>query len=204
MKKHFLFPSLAILVPFLINGMANSADLWPMKIGQKFIYKRTDSANPPNSWNNEMEVIKKENVCSKEYFKIRIHNYSNEGETEYLYGRSTENQFCDCEPDSGIECCVDASAPVGTTWTCGDELSQIMETETVTVPFGGPFTAVVFRKHNEDEENLPYWYQYNYTVPGLGYVKEVDWWNDNPPITTELVEIQYPAMPGIPLLLLGE
>jgi hypothetical protein len=55
------------------------------------------------------------------------------------------------------------------------------------------FTACVNRKHNEDEPDIPYWFQYLYIVPGVDMVKEVDWWNDNPPITMELVEMQYPS-----------
>jgi hypothetical protein len=68
MKRRFLFSSLAILIPFLINGLANSADLMPMKIGQKFIYTDTDSADPPDSHAAELTVIEKVRVCYNVYF----------------------------------------------------------------------------------------------------------------------------------------
>ncbi len=92
--------------------------------------------------------------------------------------------------------------------TCEGETAEVMEPETVNIPFGGPFQACVVRKHTENEPDLPYWYIYHYAVPGVGMVKEVDWWQDSPPVTTELVEIQYPpssrSMPWIPLMLLDD
>ncbi len=69
-----------------------------------------------------------------------------------------------------------------------------MESEELSVSFGGPFTACVNRKHNEGEPGIPYWYQYFYIVPDLGMVKEVDWRNDTPPRNTELVGIQDPCV----------
>jgi len=191
MKRRFLFSSLAILVPFLINGIANSVDLFPMKIGKIFIYKAKDSADPPNSWNFEFRVIKKVSMCSNDYFYIQIWNNENKGEIDDYYVRSTENNIYECDTDSGVECSEFRSGTVGTTWTCEDELFQIMEPETVTVPYGGPFTAVVNRSHVEDEPDIPYWFQYLYFVPGLGWVKQVDYWYDNPPMVFELTRICY-------------
>ena len=180
--------------------------LAPMRIGQKFIYKKTDSANPPNSWNFELRVIKEVSMCSNDYFHFQIWNDDNEGEVEDGYARSTENNIYECDTDSGVECSTFGSGTVGTTWTCGDSVIEIMESEEVSVPYGGPYTSVVNKKYNKTENSPP---RYVYFVPRLGWVKQVDYWTENPPPSIlELVEIQYPsssrAMPWIPLMLLDD
>ena len=187
MKRHFLFSLLAILVPFLINGMANSADLFPMKIGQKLIYTRTDSADPPNIWNTELRVIEKVRMCSNDYFHIQSWNYDDEGEIEDVYARSDENNIYRCDTDSGVECSSLGIGPVGATWTCGDDEIEIMPSVVVSVPYGD-YTAVVNKKYNT-AENSPPWIEY--FVPGLGIVQELDHWNDNPPMVMELIRICY-------------
>jgi hypothetical protein len=99
---------------------------------------------------------------------------------EHTYFRSTDNAVSECDPDSDMLCIMAACGPKGTTLNCGDEVIEIIESKEISVPFGGPFTAWVNRKHNEDEPGILYWFQYLYIVPGVGMIKEVDWWNDTP------------------------
>jgi len=188
MKKHFLFSSLAILVLFLINGLANSADLMPMKIGLKFIYKETESTDPPNSWFAELRVIGKVRMCSNDYFHFQAWNFNNEGEIEDHYARSTENNIYECDTDSKIECSSFGNGTAGTTWTCGDNFIEIMEPAEISVPYGGSYTAIVNRIYNYVEKSP---HRFEYFVPGLGYAKAVDYWYDNPPGVMELIRICY-------------
>jgi hypothetical protein len=79
----------------------------------------------------------------------------------------------------------------GTTWTFpqqyGTETVTIMPDEEVTVPYGGPYQAHVYRhQYTEGEYTSPFWY--SYVVPGLSAVKDVDYRGEagRPP----LVEVQ--------------
>ena len=168
---------------------ANADLLWPMQVGQKSVFTRTDSDVPPNSWTVTLEVMEGVTMCSENYFHVHRWNYRNYGETVDLYFRSTENADYGCT--SGVECIDFQSGEVGEKWTsCGDtEVTEIMASETVTVPYGGPYMAIVSRVYNEATMSS---YCYHYIVPGLGLVKEVDYRTDNPPRTLELVEIQVP------------
>ena len=185
MKRQFIFSSLALLVPFLIIGISNSADLFTFKVGQKFIYIRTNSAEPPDLWFSELRVIEEVTVCYNDYFHFQLWNYNNESDIENHYNRSTENNIYVCDTVSGIECSAIGNGAVGTTWTCGDDFIEIMEPEQVNVPYGGPYTAVVNRKYNYIE-NSPH--RFEYIVPGMGWVKQVDYWDDNPPAFLDLVQ----------------
>lgn len=191
--KVFLF----VLLFFLISTPVTAELLMPMQVGQILEFTRTDSLN--NSWNVEVTILNKEIRDSKTYFHARQWNYRNDGELEDWYFRSTDDALYFWGADG--ENALIRSGTVGETWTVGDEVTTIMESESVTVPFGGPYTAIVNRK-NKVGSNA-YWYEY--VVPGLGFVKEVDYNTANAPKVNELIRIRYnKALPWIPLLLLDD
>lgn len=194
-KRYFVL----ILIMFLLPLTSYADLLWPMQVGQKFIYQRTDGSNPPNSWSMSLKVIEKVTMCSEDYYLCQRWNYGNNDGTVEMYFRSTENAVYMC--DEGVECIIMQIGPVGTTWTCGDSVTEIIQPENITVPYGGPYVVTVNKKHNNESPPGCYWYEY--ISQGLGLVKEVDYWNDNPPKTQELVAIEYlEKVNFIPYLLL--
>ena len=172
---------------------------WSMEVGQVYEYTRRDSTG--NSWSTTLEVLGTKIFNDKSYFHLRQSNYR-PGEVDEFYWRSTENAIYSWH-DTG-ETLDWQIGPTGTVWTHGDTVTEIMGVESVTVPYGGPYNAYKYRNYNSPESS-PYWY--NYLVPGFGFIKEVDYWTDNPPKIQELINIRMDtkkAMPWIPLLLLDE
>jgi len=164
------------------------------------IYSKTDSASTPNTWTVTGEAIEEVTLCSEDYTHVLISNYDDEGQTGDIYLRSTEIGSPDegayeCD---GTECRIFRDGPDGLEWTCGDTLYRIDSHQWVTVPYGGPYWAIVISKHDLfDEPGLPYWYGYNFIVPGFAMVKEIDYWTDNPPTIQELADIQIPSVPSL-------
>ena len=190
MKKDYIVSMLTILLSFLSSEVAISSDLlFPVVIGQKFFYERYYDAFSYNFWITEYEIIGEVNMCSENYTHLRRRNYIHNGETKDYYFRSTDTCIYVCI--SGVECCSLGIGPVGKTWTCGGDEIEIMPSAEVNISYGdyaGDYTAVVNKKYNT-VENSPPWV--TYLVPGLGIVKEVDYWNDYPPMTMELIKIKY-------------
>jgi len=74
------------------------------------------------------------------------------------------------------------------------KVKEIISIETVTVPFGTFDNAYVHRNFFDPDDptqpNSPYWYEY--VVPGVGLVEEVDYyWPEsmNPPTIAELARV---------------
>jgi hypothetical protein len=160
---------------------ANAATLWHLQVGQVWQSIRTDSLN--NSWNVELTILGQEVRDSQTYFHARQWNYRNDGQLVDWYFRSTEDAVYFW--GSGGENALIRSGAVGETWTVGDEVTTIMDPEQITVPYGGPYTAVVNRKNKVG--GSPYWYEY--VVPEIGWVQEVDYYTDNAPKINQLVSI---------------
>ena len=93
-------------------------------------------------------------------------------------------------------------APVGTAWSFYQEhdgldykFIEIVAIEQVTVPYGTFNEAYNHRRYrcaNSDGSGTrsPYWYEW--IVPGVGMVKEVDYWareTQVPPLTSELISV---------------
>ncbi len=196
----------AFIAGILSLGLLSTADaaLWPMEVGQIWTYTRTD--NNGLSWNVEISILEQVTHDSEQYFRFSNYNYINTGSTKENFVRSTADTVYFWEDGVGELALFRANEPVGTTWMLGDDEHQRMANESIHVPYFGQdaslndiyLEAFVFRGKNVVDDS-PYWYEY--FVPGIGLVREVDEWSDNPPTTLELVSIStVPILPAIWLL----
>lgn len=158
--------------------------LFPIETGLVMEYLAINEAG--QEWTITHQYLEEVYLGGNNYFHMREHNYT-PGETEDLYVRSDADGAYSWH---GISESLDFQiAPVGTSWTTpgtsGTDMIEIIGIESVSVPYGGPYEAYVYRKHNIDE-NSPYWYQY--WVPDLGQVRVIDYWEDYPQ-TMELISV---------------
>jgi hypothetical protein len=185
-KKFLLISGLVLWA-----GAAQAGDLLPLQTGMWTEFKKTDGLG--HQWTVRREVLQRVTVGNLIYYNIRQLNRDPYAETSVLVEeflmRSTETAVYINAGGTEILWCQVGSP--GTTWTFpqqnGTETVTIMPDETVTVPYGGPYQAHVYRHHyTENGVNSPYWY--SYVVPGLSAVKEVDYRGD--PGRPPLVEVQ--------------
>ncbi|MDM8537148.1 hypothetical protein QUF70_10370 [Desulfobacterales bacterium HSG17] len=176
-----------------------SSDLWPLRIGDVATAIRSDSTG--NEWSMRWEVVGKEIINSQTYYKYQRWNYRNNNDLNEGYVRSTKDA-CYGYYANGLEHIAYRKAPVGTQWSYfrgQDEeykyqVNEVVSIESVTVPLGFFEEAYVHRHYrctelNGDicENQSEDWFEY--VVPGLGIVKEVDYWTDNSPKIQNLVSI---------------
>jgi formylglycine-generating enzyme required for sulfatase activity len=157
--------------------------LWPLNVGEIWQYSREDVTGA--SWGVTFEALETVVFASNTYFHLLQSNYR-PGETEHMYVRSTANNIYMWDADSSTESAPFRLGQTGETWTTGDDVTVNLGVEATTVPYGGPYNAYVFRNKNV-AENSPYWFEY--IVPGVGLIKEVDYWTDNAPKIQSLVSI---------------
>jgi hypothetical protein len=186
-------PLLFILMSFFISVPAYAVDLFPMQVGMWWELDKHDSAVPQNNWTVRGQVLGTVTIGSQDYFNIGQWDYQ-PGVYREIPLRSTDQAVYIY--DGVSEHLVFQIAPVGTTWsnieTDGTQIREIISIETVTVPFGTFNNAYVHRNYFDPDDptqpNSPYWYEY--VVPGVGNVKEVDYYTDNnPPTVTELARV---------------
>jgi hypothetical protein len=177
---------------FLMNGTANAYDaLWPIQVGQKFIFHKYDGANPADTWTSTSEVVDEVSACSNTYYRFSLQNFENSGGTFNVDIRSTENQIYMCE--SGEQLLEWQDALVGTTWVRNDGWKQILQRNvTVSVPYGDYDNAIEIGSYKTYSPTFPAPHLYEYIVPGVGIVQTIDYWRPNPPWYSELSDIQYP------------
>jgi len=169
---------------FLISTPAFAELLWPLETGT--VYEFSNSDNSGANWTAQIGILEEATLGSKKYNHVRLRNYW-PGDLEDIYVRSTDTALYGWTGNG--EGLILKIGPVGTTFFDGtddDVFVEIIGIEPVTVPYGGPYTAYVYRKYDMSE-NSPFWY--NYLVPGLGMLKEVHYWSDNPPMVMELTRI---------------
>jgi hypothetical protein len=156
-------------------GVVQAGDLLPLQTGLWTEFKKTDGLG--HQWTVRREVQQRVVVGGVAYYNIRQLNrdpYDNATSEAFLM-RSTETAVYIYAGGSEILWCQ-IGAP-GTSWTFpqqyGTETVMIMPDEEVTVPYGGPYQAHVYRhQYTEEGYTSPFWY--SYVVPGLSAVKEVD------------------------------
>lgn len=178
-------------------GTTFAEPLFPLHVGLRWEFNRQD--NIGNEWTVYMEVDYQQTFDSLTYFHLQRLNYENDGALEDMdYFRSTEQAVYWYNP-SGPDYVVHQAAPVGTKWhyPLGDGdpdylVREIIAIEPVTVPYGTFDTAYKQRVYtclNPDtlEGKSTDWYEW--AVPGVGFVKQVNDWVDNPPATMELVDV---------------
>lgn len=173
----------ALVIVFGLSGFANGASLVPQDVGVWYEYNKHDSATPQNEWTVKLEVLDKVTVGTQEYSKIGEWGYDGSGDySEFLF-RSTETAVYSF--DGVSESLVWQIAPVGTQWDfphslgsqTGKTVKEIVSIEQVSVPYGTFGNAYVHQNYFDFEnpliDNSPYFYEY--IVPDVGLVKEIDY-----------------------------
>ncbi len=201
MKKIIFSPGLLFMITSLLISVSNvhAVDFWPMQVGSVYEYAKHDSATPQNNWTVQAEVLNTVTIGSYDYFNVKITElgvsdnvlFRSTADTIFYYGGGVERPFW-------------KSAPVGTTWSyldpdgVGTAFAEIVSVDTLpwetdkntlTVPYNSySFSDVyIHKKYYNTPDN--FWYEY--VVPGVGVVKDVDFGADNnPPHITELSQIR--------------
>ena len=202
----FVLTFVLVLLLAMVGTTFAEPSLFPTHVGVRMEYNRRDSIG--NEWTVQMELDHQKTIDSLTYFHLQRWNYGNDGAFEDLgYARSTEEAMYMYNP-SGPDDLVFQKAPVGTKWSfyfpdpASPELdyllTEITDIGPVTVPYGTFDTAYLHRKYScADPDDLSKGqspYHYEWIVPGVGFVKQVNFWGaDNPPLTMELVNVIIPA-----------
>lgn len=186
--------------------------LVPLQVGVDYEYARFDSTGA--TWTALADVEASVSLKSSDYYLWRMRNYDNEGDVQEYYWRSTEDALYQYNP-AGTDFLILQKAPVGTQWSFPNntggynyEVTEVVAIAGVTVPYGTFDQAYEYLKYQcYDPANLALGKspdRYEWFVPGVGYVKEVDYWTAHPPAVLELVGITTPALiPAPPALLLA-
>jgi hypothetical protein len=210
MKQNILagwISGLCSAVLFLISNTAFAGILMPINVGDVYTYNKYESTAPENHWSFYIEALEQVDVGTQEYIKIGTSNEHGTNDYDEALIRSTENAVYDV--DGNI---VFQTAPIGTTWSrpsywdglgSGVEVSKIISIESVTVPFGIFDNAYVHQVYFDPDDplssNTQYWYEY--VVPDIGWVKQVDYtWTSNGPAISELTQITTVPTPSSILL----
>jgi len=185
----------------LTAGDVTGPPLWPLQIGDQFVFEKYDSLS--NQWDFTQEIVGQDTFEGKNYFKITKTNQNNEGRiVDAGYFRSTSTEIYRYN-SAGPDYLEYQKAPVGTKWSFYEErpselnykVIEIVAIETVTVPYGEFQEAYKHRRFRAVDPNdlsqgkSPDWYEW--IVPGVGmWVMEEDYWVDNPPEWSKLTDIQ--------------
>lgn len=183
-KIHFICFSTGTTTPV-------PAPLWPLQVGQWYEYQRSDSAG--NVWTVRWDVVKEVTLDSQDYFHIHEVGYSERSPEDDFYIRSTDDAIY-FYTGAGEALLFITSRPEGYSWTIPEhgeqDIATYVGTEIVEVPYGGPYTAYVYEMSSDTDNDgipdSPSWFEY--FVPGIGIVKEIDYYTEtNPPKVLELV-----------------
>jgi hypothetical protein len=201
MKKYlFIINILLAIVPI---QSALAALLIPLDVNDLYIYNKHDSASPPNEWTVLIQGLEYVDVGGQQYVKAGTWNENGYDDYNELLIRSTENAVY---TDDGSV--MYQMAPVGTTWSfpssrgsegTGMDVNEIIAIESVTIPYGTFNNAYVHRVYFDPDDpllpNTAYWY--DYIVPGVGFVKQIDYSAySNSPKVMELVQITSVPIPA--------
>ena len=201
MKKYLLITS--ILFTLVPVHSTFAALLMPLDVNDLYIYNKHDSAIPPNEWTVTIQGLEYVDVAGQQYVKAGSWNTHGDGNYDEFLFRSTETAVF---TDDGSM--VWQIAPIGTTWSfpsfrdsegSGSTVNEIISIESVTVPYGTFDTAYVYQVYFDPDDpllpNTAYWY--DYVVPGVGFVKQIDYtWPTNVPYIQELVQITSVPIPA--------
>ncbi|MFH1776252.1 MAG: PEP-CTERM sorting domain-containing protein [Candidatus Omnitrophota bacterium] len=204
-RKIFIGFKVLFFIPlFLISTKNAFADqLWPAQVGDRYEYNTHDSANPQNAWTTRLDFGSTTTLGGQEYLNVARMDFIEGGAvlgTSSWYGRFTENAvYSYGMAGNNYETLDFQAALVGTTWSvpftvggiAGNRITEIMPFEQVNVPYGTFNSAYVYKTYfdptSSSLSNSPYWYEY--VVPGVGYVKQVNYWTSNYPTTLELASV---------------
>jgi hypothetical protein len=164
-------------------------------------------------WTVLFEVKDQVTLGVFDYYHVQVSNYANDSAIYDRHFRVTEEALFSYNP-SGPDYLEHCRAPVGPKWSHyqADDMpyivTEITAIEAVTIPYGTFDKAYVHRKFRCVDPNdlgkgrSPYWY--NWAVAGVGYIKELDYWDDHAPVVMELVRITPDLELGCPFDLLGD
>ncbi len=193
---HISQKAIVSLLVLAMVGATQAASLFPLHVGQVLEFTRYDTHNP-TGWTMTLQIDGQATFDMLEYFHVLSWNYDNDSQLEdHGYMRSTEQALYRYNP-SGDDTVMFQRGSVGTKWSVPEsdgaynyDVTEIVAIEAVTVPYGTFSEAYTYRKYScVDPNNLalgqsPSWYEW--VVPGIGMVKEEDWWTDYPPAIQEL------------------
>ncbi len=203
MKKHpFIIILLFVLVPI---HSAFATLLFPLDVNVTYLYNKHNSANPPDEWTVSVQGLEYVDVAGQQYVKVGSWNtHGDDNYNEFLF-KSTENAAYTADGAMAYQ-----TASVGTTWSFssfwddipGKNVCKITAIESVTVPYGAFDNAYVHQVYFDPDDpllpNTAYWY--DYIVPGVGYVKQIDYtWSANAPYIEELVLVTNPLPVPVPV-----
>jgi len=149
--------------------------VWPMHAGEIWEYTAypTDGSA---SWKELWQFGEEVTLDSKLYFPFIGGHF-----------RSTEDKIFEWKPVLG-ETLFFQIGPIGTTWDHStDNTVEILDNDfLVEDVYGGPYEAYSYGKRWNDEIDP---YLIESFVPGLGFIKIVDYWVTYPPVIKELISI---------------
>jgi hypothetical protein len=172
--------SLALLLLVCLASAVQAAQLWPLKTGAWWEMDKSDYAG--NNWTVRIDVHEEVTLDGKKYFRVVEQNYDPfSGYPDDVYGefyiRSTNTEVYAWNGEGAGETLAFKTGSVNDSWTYdgGTKEKKIVAIEPVTIPYGGTFTAYVYKHYkliNPDNYDL------EWVVPDLGWVKEEDHWVD--------------------------
>jgi hypothetical protein len=220
-SKGFLLAPLCFFVCLIvIPSNASSELLWPFQVGYTYKYIEQDKGG--NRSYEYLAVKEKVTIDSVEYFRITSYD-PEEGTSEDMYSRSTENSIYKYNPE-GDEILIFHAGPTGTTWYNLDEedgeglyyyFYKIVDDKAIVnfdlghEPMTGAYQSSLTQKCKDLEQtDCSLGHQFDWVVPNVGWVKAYEWTEEGDWYKIELSEIlitpEGKAMPFMPLLLLDD
>ena len=171
------------------EGYKASRSLFPFKVGQTFTFDVKDGVGSTWEYKTVASGTARISLNGQKYYIIESLGYESPEDFNMALVRSVSKKVY-IYSGSGEETLVLQNAPVGTTWTYEDSDGRTIERtieaiETVTVP-AGTFEGCLKFFHKCISCNPPVEFTREWSKPGFGMVKEIDYYTDNPPKTKEL------------------
>ena len=186
MKKRLVVAlAMGISISVMV-GMANASIIWPMQVGQDWVYEVNEYPSGNSMADAHRHVTEKVTINSQQFF----HFYD-------TYFRSTDTEIWEYDFDLGDETLFFQIAPEGTTWSHGtNNTVEIVDTNfQVDIPYGlGIYSAYKLKFYDYDDR----WNMY--IVPGLGLV-QMDEIGQTPANIMKLKSINPIPIPGAVWLL---
>ena len=196
--KKVIFRWISITAILFISNTAFAGSLMPIGVNDRYIYDKYDSEH---SWSFYIQGLEQVEIEGVDYIRVAMVNEDGAGSYEEELGRSTEKAMYLESGDILFQI-----APIGTIWSypssyddsgTGAIVNEIVSIETVTVPYGTFSNTYVQQAYFDPDdpllENSPYWYEY--IVPNIGWVKQVDYWS-SPTAILELRDITTVPVPA--------
>lgn len=199
LKSNLQSTGIMLILILAIASTTFAEMLFPMHEGKQCVYEKWSYGDETNKWTVEMQFGDKITDNSMNYYHLQIlNNDHDDAMQDQGYVRSTEEAVYDYNP-SGDDLSQLQQAKVGTSWTFYDQsdsglnykVIEIVAVERVTVPYGTFNKAYKHRKYRHDGMGIYSPDYYEWVVPGIGVVKQVDYWVESglAPTTMELVSV---------------